>query len=360
MPSLYEELGIERTADAQEIRKAYLKLSKTQHPDKGGDAERFKVIQNAYEVLSDDQKRAVYDQTGQIQGDEMQGHPGGMPFGFPFDLGAMFGGMGGGMGGFPFGGGGGGPMQKKQKGKKAPPKIHEINLTLNDFFYGKTIQLKFAKQRFCEKCKGDGCDSMQTCTECNGTGSIERHMMIGPGMHAVSRGPCNPCAGSGKRASGTCSKCRGAKFSNQEKILKIDIEPGMKPGETMVFQNECSDHPDYEEAGDVHIVLREADEPSAFSRIGDDLTITAGITLKDCILGCQKTLEGHPGHPKGVIVNIPPGTVRGDTVTISGEGMPCRGNTRRGNLQLIISMDVTAAEKELLRTASSGLSAIFT
>jgi len=360
MRSLYEDLGVERGADSQEIRRAYLKLSKTEHPDKGGDAERFKVIQNAYEVLSDEQKRAVYDQTGQIQGDEMQGQPGGMPFGFPFDIGAMFGGMGGGMGGFPFGGGGGGGPHKRQKGKKAPPKIHEINLTLRDFFYGKMIQLKFERQRFCEKCKGDGSDNTQTCGECNGSGNVERHMMIGPGMHAVSRGPCGPCGGSGKRSVGTCSKCRGSKFSNHEKILKIDIEPGMKPGETMVFQNECSDHPDYEEAGDVHIVLREADEPSAFSRLGDDLTITAAITLKDCLLGCQKMLEGHPAHPKGVIVNVPPGTIRGDTVTISGEGMPCRGTTRRGNLQLIISMEVTAGEKELLRTEAKSISALFT
>jgi len=354
MPSLYEDLGIDRSADSQEIRRAYLKLSKTEHPDKGGDAERFKVIQNAYEVLSDEQKRAVYDQTGQIQGDETQGHPGGMPFGFPFDIGAMF----GGMGGFPFGGGGG-PMQRRQKGKKAPPKIHEINLTLRDFFYGKIIQLKFERQRFCEKCKGDGSDTTQSCSDCNGSGTVERHMMIGPGMHAVSRGPCGPCGGAGKRSVGTCSKCRGAKFSNHEKILKIDIEPGMKPGETMIFQSECSDHADYEEAGDVHIVLREADEPSAFNRIGDDLTFTVSIGLKDCLLGCQKLLEGHPAHPKGVLVNIPPGTIRGDTVTISGEGMPCRGTAQRGNLQLIISMEVTGAEKELLRTASKSFSSIF-
>lgn len=355
MPSLYEDLGVERNADIKEIRKAYLKLSKTEHPDKGGDAERFKVIQNAYDVLSDEQKRAIYDQTGQIQGDEMQGQPGGMPFGFPFDIGAMF----GGMGGFPFGGGGGGQMNQRQKGKKAPPKIHEINLTLRDFFYGKIIQLKFERQRFCQQCKGQGSDSMQSCNDCNGSGSVERHMVIGPGMHAVSRGPCNPCGGVGKRPVGTCSKCRGAKFSNHEKILKIDIEPGMKPGETMKFQNECSDHPDYEEAGDVHIILREADETSAFNRIGDDLTITVSISLKDSLLGCQKMLEGHPAHPKGVIVNIPPGTIRGDTVVITGEGMPCRGTTQRGNLQLIISMEVSANEKELLRNASKSLSALF-
>ena len=361
MPSsLYEDLGVERGADPQEIRRAYLKLSKTEHPDKGGDAERFKVIQNAYEVLSDEQKRAVYDQTGQIQGDEQQGHPGGgMPFGFPFDIGAMFGGMGGGFP-FPGMGGGGGGGQRRQKGKKAPPKIHEINLTLRDFFYGKTIQLKFERQRFCDKCSGEGTDTVQSCGECNGSGQVERHMMIGPGMHAVSRGPCGACVGAGKRGYGTCSKCRGAKFSNQEKILKIEIEPGMKPGETMTFANECSDHPDFEEAGDVHIVLREADETSPFSRIDNDLTITVAITLKDCLLGCQRTLDGHPAHPKGVIVNIPPGTIRGDTVVIAGEGVPLRSTVQRGNLQLIVSMEITGAEKEILRNARGAIGSMFT
>ena len=347
-------MGVERGADPQEIRRAYLKLSKTEHPDKGGNADRFKVIQNAYEVLSDERKRSIYDQTGQVQGDEMQQQGGGgMPFGFPFDIGAMFGGMGG---GFPFPGmGGGGPGQRPPKRKKAPPKIHEINLTLRDFFYGKTIQLKFERQKFCTKCNGDGSDSLQQCGECNGSGSVERHMMIGPGMHAVSRGPCGPCGGAGKRAQGICSKCRGAKFSNHEKILKIDIEPGMKPGETMPFANECSDHPDFEEPGDVHIVLREADEPSSFSRIDNDLTNTVNITLSDCLLGCQKTLDGHPAHPKGLVVNIPPGTIRGDTVVIQGEGMPYFGNAKRGNLQLIISMEVTAAEKELLKNNAQAI-----
>jgi DnaJ homolog subfamily A member 2 len=360
--SLYENLGVERGADPQEIRKAYLKLSKTEHPDKGGDAERFKVIQNAYEVLSDERKRSIYDQTGQIQGDEQQqggGMPGGMPFGFPFDIGSMFGGMGG---GFPFGGMGGmhgGGPQRRQKGKKAPQKIHEINLTLRDFFYGKIIQLKFERQRFCDKCNGEGSDTMQSCSECNGSGAVERHMMIGPGMQAISRGPCGACVGAGKRASGTCSKCRGQKFSNHEKILKIDIEPGMKPGDNMLFPNECSDNHDYEEPGDVNIVMREADEPSAFSRLEDDLTITVNITLQDSLLGCKKTLEGHPAHPKGLVVDIPAGTIRGETVVIHGEGMPCRSTVKRGNLQLIISMEVNASEKEILRKNAAAIASMF-
>ena len=358
MRSLYEVLGVERNADPGEIRKAYLKLSKTEHPDKGGDAERFKSISQAYETLSDEQKRNYYDQTGQIQGEEQGGvqNGGGMPF--PFDLGAMFGGMGfgGPFGGMPFGGGGG----PKQKRPKAPSKSHEIHLTLRDFFYGKIIQLKFERQRFCEQCKGNGAATTERCGQCNGAGMQERHIMIGPGMHAVSRGPCEKCTGSGKMPSGTCSKCNGAKFSNHEKILSIDVEPGMNPGETLTFQNECSDHPDYEQPGDVHIIMREADERSPFTRMGDDLSIVVNITLADSLLGCQRVLQGHPGHQNGLTVTIPAGTLRGDTITVKNEGMPRRATTQRGNLQITVSMDLKHEEREKILRNADLIRKIFT
>ena len=362
MPSLYETLGVDRSADPGEIRKAYLKLSKTEHPDKGGDAERFKSISQAYETLSDEEKRNYYDQTGQIQGEEQGGgaHPGGIPF--PFDLGAMFGGMGfgggGPFGGMPFGGGGGNAV--KQKRPKAPPKSHEINLTLRDFFYGKTIQLKFERQRFCVQCKGNGAATTERCASCNGSGAQERHIMIGPGMHAVSRGPCDTCAGVGKKPSGTCSKCNGSKFSNHEKILSIDVQPGMNPGETITFQNECSDHPDYEQPGDVHIIMREADEHSSFTRIGDELSIVVNICLEESLLGCERILQGHPAHPRGLTVTIPPGTIRGDTLMIKGEGMPRRGTTQRGNLQMTISMELKQDEKEKIIKNADMIRKIFT
>jgi len=362
MSSLYETLGVDKNADPGEIRRAYLKLSKTEHPDKGGSAERFKTIQNAYEVLSDEQKRSYYDQTGQIQGEDGGGGGGnGMPF--PFDLGAMFGGMGfgggGPFGGMNFGGGGGGPVPNRKR-PKAPSKTHEISLSLRDYFFGKKINLKFERQRFCEQCKGNGSARMDTCGVCNGSGTQERHMMIGPGMHAVSRGPCGQCSGSGKKPTGTCSKCNGSKFSNHEKILTIDIEPGMNPGESMTFPNECSDHPDYEQPGDVHIILREADETSVFTRIGDELSVVVSISLADSLLGCQRALHGHPGHTNALVVSIPAGTLRGDTITIRGEGMPRRGTTQRGNLQITISMDLKPEERSAIAKHADTIRSIFT
>lgn len=362
--SLYERLGVERGADAQEIRRAYLKLSKTEHPDKGGSEERFKEIQQAYEVLSDDQQRAFYDQTGQLPGEGGGGGgpPGGMPFGFGgggmpfhFDIGSMFGGMFGG------GGPGGGQMHRRPRAPKAPPKSHEINLTLHDFFYGKTIKLKFDRQKFCETCKGEGAESFETCNNCGGTGMRQSVMMIGPGMQAVSRSPCGPCGGEGKQIRSACKTCNGLKFQSQEKVLTCKIEPGAKPGDVITFPNECSDQHEFMEPGDVNIILKEADESSNFTRVGDDLTIVVQVTLTEALLGTKKVLRGHPAHPAGLEITIPAGVMRGDHVNIRGEGFP-RGPSggARGNLQITMAVDVTPAEKELLVVRRAALEAALT
>ena len=344
--SLYEDLGIQNGADSQEIRRAYLKLSKTEHPDKGGSEERFKKIQQAYEILSDDGKKQFYDQTGQIPGQEeqQQGPFGG---GIPFDLAGMFGGMfNGGMQGNPF-------MQgqshsRQMKRPKGPAKVHEIGLTLHDFFYGKTSQLKFQRQKFCEDCKGNGSTNFKQCRDCNGSGVRETRVMFGPGMQAIQRGPCGACSGEGKQSEGVCGTCRGMKFKTHEKILTIRIEPGMKSGDTIEYPNECSDQHEYNEPGDVHIVLRENDDNLTFTRMGDDLSTLININLSEALLGCQRLLNGHPAHPNGLTVTIPPGTMNGDVVNVSGEGMPRRSTKLRGNLQMTILINVLAKEKEIL------------
>lgn len=348
--SLYDRLGLSRDVDGQEIRKAYLKMSKTEHPDKGGDAERFKQIQEAYEILSDDQSRAFYDQTGQVPGQEQEQQQG-MPFQFPFNMGAM-----GGIFGSMFGG-----MHKQQvrKQQKAPPKSHEIGLTLRDFFYGKRLEIKFERQKFCPQCKGQGSETFETCGQCNGSGVQETHMMIGPGMVAVNRGPCNPCNSTGKQASTPCTNCRGSKFISQEKSLSITIEPGMSPGEILKFKNECSDNHDYEEPGDVHIILREGDDTQRIVRIEDTLHVTHTINLSQGLLGSEFKLYGHPAHPDGLLVKVPIGTMKGDTITVVGEGMPLRGTTRRGNLNVSIALEVNKSELECLVKNHQVLQAIF-
>lgn len=358
--TLYEQLGLQQGADPQDIRKAYLRLSKTEHPDKGGSEERFKKIQEAYEVLSDDQKRAFYDQTGQLPGEAQQegGH------GMPFDIGSMFGGMFG--GGMPFGMHGmpgmpgmhfaGSHQQKRQKG---PPKVLEVGLTLHDFFYGKTSQLKFKRQKFCADCKGVGATSFSNCGVCGGSGVQEQHVMFGPGIKAIQRGPCVGCNGEGKKQNGPCGGCHGMKFKTHEKMLSITIEPGMSPGDIIEFYGESSDQHEYEEPSDVHIVLQENDDNLTLTRLGDDLSTVVNITVKSALIGCTYMVQGHPAHVNGLNVVIPAGTMRGDVVTVKGEGMPRRGTTQRGNLQITVSVDITQNERELLVKNVELLKSIF-
>lgn len=362
---LYETLGLERGADSGEIRKAYLRLSRTAHPDKGGSEEEFKKIQQAYEVLSDDQSRAFYDQTGQIPGEEGGGGGGppggGMPF--PFDIGSMFGGMfGGGFGpgGMPFGPGRPAGV-KQQKRPKGPPKIHEIGLTLRDFFYGKKFQMKFERQKFCGGCKGEGAEAFEPCGVCGGQGFRQQNIMIGPGMMASSRAPCGPCGGEGKTVKKVCKGCNGSKFQKEEKVLVATVEPGMRPGETLVFERECSDQQEYAEPGDVHIVLREAEESAGgLRRAGDDLAAVLTVPFRVALLGGKEVLRGHPAHPDGIAITIPTGSMRGDVIRIEGEGMPRKIiGGGRGTLSVTLSVDVTEEDKRVLREKKELLEGVF-
>lgn len=362
---LYKVLGIERGVDKEEIRRAYKRLSMKHHPDKGGKEDDFKAVSRAHDILSDDRKRQIYDMTGSVEGEGESSGGGGNPFGggspfgpggpggFPFDFGSIFGMFGAG------GPGGGQPNGPRVRRAKAPPKVHEIPLTLSDFYNGRTIQIQFERQKFCDGCKGDGCKTFTSCNGCQGRGFVEHVMMIAPGMQAVQRGPCAQCGGEGKQPGIACSTCKGRKFTTHEKVLTIRVEPGMKLQEMLVFERECSDNHEFVEAGDVHIVLTEADETTIFKREGTTLHVNLQLTLAECLLGCQKTLEGHPGYPDGLVVDIPPGLMSGTTFTVEGKGMPRRPEGGHGTLLCHIRVVVSDSEREKLTSQSVMLRAIF-
>ena len=371
--NLYKILGIERDADKDEVRKAYKKLSMKHHPDKGGNEEDFKAISKANDILSDDRKRQIYDSTGSIEGETPQnemphGFPGGNPFGgnpfggnpfggggMPFDFGSMFNMFG--QGG-PQGGPTNGPRVRKAK---APPKVHEIPLTLSDFYHGRTIQIQFERQKFCSGCKGEGCKNFVSCGPCNGRGVIEQVIQIAPGMQAIQRGHCAHCMGEGRAPGPACTVCKGKKFTTHEKSLDVKIEPGMKIRELLVFEKECSDNHEYLEAGDVHIILTEAEDTShVFKRDGQNLHVSVQFTLSECLLGCQKTFTGHPGYPEGLVVTFPPGIMSGNVYVAEGKGMPRRPEGGHGNLLCAVRVVVGDSEREKLVAQSALIRAIFT
>ena len=138
-------------------------------------------------------------------------------------------------------------------------------------------------------------------------------MQMGPGFAAINRQPCGSCSAKGRIPGRSCEKCHTRKFMTQEKTLHANIEPGMRPGEVLVFANECSDDPQYMEPGDVNIILQEADEQNnAWKRIEDDLYTDLAITLKECLLGAEKQITTHPGYPGGLAVVVPVGAQHND------------------------------------------------
>jgi molecular chaperone DnaJ len=345
----YEVLKLQRGATSQQIRESYKTLVRTEHPDKGGDAESFKRIQKAYEILKDESKRSFYDATGQIPGDNASSAPQDMPFQ-------------GGVGGFPFGGMGGIPVDihnlfgmfnngasrtrpRTKKQGKAPPRATQIALTLKDFFYGKTIGIQLERQRFCKDCKGEGSTSMRECEDCKGSGTKTQVVQMGPFM-MQNQGPCDKCNGGGKQKGDACWGCKGSGMIKEEKKLETRIEPGMAPGETIVFAGESSDTHEYTLAGDVLIELQEAEEDNVWERKGDDLCIAVEISWSESIVGCSVRIEGHPGFSEACVFPIPPCSRNGDVVVVKGYGMPKKGSSVRGNALLTVQVkEATSSEK---------------
>jgi DnaJ family protein A protein 2 len=345
---LYSLLGVSRSADDDEIRKSYRKLCLTHHPDKGGKVEFFQKIQTAYEILSNPEKKQMYDTTGSI---DEQPHMGG-----GVDIGSIFANMFGNNFN-PFDQVPGMPGRTKRQ--KPQSKIHEIPVSLKDFYYGKQFKIHFERQKFCEGCKGEGYSTFNSCSRCNGRGVVEQHMMVGPGMMAVSRGPCESCNGKGKSGSNKCKKCNGNKYFSQEKVLDIQLEGGMKKGDSLLFNNECSDDPNFQEPGDVHIFFTEADESIDVSRDGNNLIGMCNISFTESILGTSFIIKNHPKYPNGFEIKIPKGTMNGETIIVLNEGMPKRYSKQFGNFLLKVDIIISESEKEILLIKEKDLRNIF-
>jgi DnaJ family protein A protein 2 len=344
--NLYSVLGVNRNADTAEIRTAYKQLAREHHPDKGGDPEKFKDLQQAHEILSDDSKRRNYDMTGSTTEQPEQSMN--TPFGMPNVFSQMFGGM------FPGGPGGpGGPGQGQgQKRGKGPGKNQEIPLRLDDFYKGRSLNIKLGRQIFCKGCKGNGGASTKICEQCHGRGQVNQMINMGP-IQMMAQTPCHPCNGKGSQPVGRCSNCGGNGMTHEEKTMDIKVEPGMMPGTTMVFPGMCSDHPGFTEAGDVTVILREGAEinrdTDQWDREGTRLKTTITVNLTEALLGCIKMIKGHPGYPNGLPLEIPVGVQNMWSGTFSGLGMPVRGTPRYGDAVITILVKPTEIEIQSLK-----------
>ena len=350
--SLYDDLGIKKGADSSEVKKAFMKLAKTHHPDKGGDAEEFKKIQRAYEVLSDDDKRQMYDMTGQVPGEGGDGgggggvgFPGGFPPGFPgggafnFDIGSLFG-----MFGQQMGGNG----QVRKRAGKPPPKVEHLALGIDKFYFGHSFQIKIDRQRFCQTCGGDGAKRKESCGTCNGTGTHTQTINM-HGMMMQSRGPCGNCSGKGMRITLACDTCTGSGKISEKKVLDARVQPGMRVGDTLVFDGACSEIPEFEKAGDLHIVIDQSEDTKGWKRNGDNLEVGLVLSLAESLTGYVARLDGHPAYTDGLFVKVPAASFTGDVYCIAGLGMPVKGATGSyGDLYIRIQVTVKLTERRIL------------
>jgi len=353
---LYGVLGIERNVDAGEIRKAWMRLAKTHHPDKGGNPEDFKKIQTAFEVLSDDKSRQMYDMTGQMPGEGGGGGGGGPPPGFPgfaFDIGSLFGMFGPHMGGGGPGGSGGGHTRKRPG--KPPAKVEQVGVTLAQFYSGHSFHICLDRHRFCSTCSGDGAKRKDSCGVCHSTG-IQSQIINMNGMTMHSRGPCGACSGKGFKVTEQCGACSGSGKLSEKKVLEARVIPGTQAGDVIIFDEACSEVPEFERAGDLHIRLDRIGDTGGWERAGakgQNLEFGVSITLAESLVGCIIRVNGHPAHVNGLFLNIPPASFTGDVYCISGLGMPIRGEAGVfGDLYVKIQVTVKLSERRILANAA--------
>eukprot|EP00934_Nitzschia_sp_Nitz4_P000603 Nitzschia sp. Nitz4//scaffold255_size41878//35876//37226//NITZ4_007412-RA/size41878-augustus-gene-0.44-mRNA-1//-1//CDS//3329544392//603//frame0 len=307
---LYEVLGVPKTADEKEIKKAYRKLAVKHHPDKGGDEHMFKEINAAYEILSDPKKRELYDKYG-LEGVESEGGPGG-PGGE--DLFSMF-----------FGGGGGGG--RRAGPRKGPSIQHPIKVSLEDLYNGKTVKLAVSRKVIV----GDS----KECETCGGQGAVMEVRQIGPGMITQMQRACSACQGQGTTA----------KTKTERKVLECHVEKGMQHNQKITFRGMADETPG-RETGDVHFIVQEK-EHSLFKRKGADLLLMKEISLNQALTGFSFRFNHLDG--RDVIMKTRPGQVihceadeqdSGRTMPymmkVPNEGMPSRGNPFvKGNLYVV-------------------------
>ena len=301
---LYETLGVEKDASKKDIRKQYMKLSRTHHPDKGGDEHKFKEISAAYEILSDDDKRAQYDKYGLegVSGDG-EGGSGGE------DLFSMFFGGGG-----RSRGGGGGP-------KKGPSVNHPLKVSLEDLYNGKTVKLAVNRKVI----QG----TPITCQHCKGQGVVVYTRQLGPGMITQQQVRCDQCDGQGQKCT----------FKTERKVLEVHVEKGMRESDKITFRG-MSDEVPKMEPGDINFIVQEK-EHELFKRKGADLLIVKEVSLNQALCGYSWKIKHLDGRV--LIIKSKPGEVIKPEMNtkealpfvkvLPDEGMPSKGNPFvRGNL----------------------------
>ncbi len=349
----YEVLGVKKGASEDELKKAYRKLAKENHPDlHPGDKEceaRFKEINEAYEVLSDPDKRAKYDQFGHAAFDPSQGFGGGGGFG-GFEgfggFGDIFSDIFG--GGFGFGGGGGRNPNAPRKGDNLRA---TVNIKFEEAAFGVKKDVFVSKIEQCPDCKGTGCaegTTAEVCPDCKGTGTVMSTKRTPFGMVQSSE-QCPKCRGRGKIIHSTCKTCRGMGSVRRQHKVSVSIPAGIDDGQTISLKGQGNAGLNGGPAGDLLITVLV--QPHArFERDGASILLDQEISFSQAALGAEVEVPTLDGKVK---LNIPEGTQTGTTFRLKGKGVPFLHNGGRGDqfvtVNVAVPRSMTSTQKNALR-----------
>ena len=352
----YEVLGVARNANADEIKKAYRKAAIKYHPDKNpGDKEaeeKFKEAAEAYDVLSNQDKRARYDQFGHagMSGAAGGGFGGGGFGGFSMeDIFSQFGDIFGGH----FGGFGGGSRGGARVSRGSDIRV-KVKLTLSEIANGTTKKLKINKTIACDKCGGTGAkdsSSYATCSTCNGSGYVTRveNTFFG---RMQTQGVCPTCGGSGKVITAKCDKCGGEGVVRGEEVVEIKIPAGVGEGMAVTVSGKGNAARQGGIAGDLLVMIEEEHNPELI-RDGNDLIHNLNLTVTTCILGGEVEVPTIDGRAK---IKIPAGTHAGKVFRLRGKGLPDVNGYGRGDILIVVDITIpdtlSSKERELVEALS--------
>lgn len=338
----YTTLGVPRNATKDDIKKAYRRLAHQYHPDKGGDEARFKEVNEAYQVLSDDEKRAQYDQFGRVfEGGQQQGGfewPGGIRFDFgeggrgfaDFDFSDVFEDF------FGMGFGGGGRSRtRERKGKNIQV---DLEISFEESIFGGKREIELTKLSRCSRCNGSGGEPGTTqikCSACEGRGNIQKTQRTFLGSF-TQVSTCQECNGTGKRPETKCSQCRGKGIEQAVERLEIFIPKGSNDGEVLKMTGKGEASLQGGAPGDLFARVRVAPH-KVFKRQGDDVVMQLPIRISQSLLGDTIEVETLDGIIK---LKIPEGTQPGDILKVRGKGAFAASGYGRGNLLVEIRVDL--------------------
>ncbi|MEA3319944.1 MAG: molecular chaperone DnaJ [Bacillota bacterium] len=341
----YEVLGVSKSASKDEIKKAYRKLSKQYHPDinKADDAaDKFKEIKEAYEVLSDDQKKAHYDQFGHT--DPNQGFGGGAGFdgGFGFEdiFETFFGGQGGG---------------RRRRDPNAPRQGADLQYTMTLSFeeaaFGKETTIEIPVEETCDTCTGTGAKpgtKVETCSQCRGTGqeSVEQNTPFG---RIVNRRTCSKCNGTGKSIPNKCATCHGAGRVKKRNKIKVNIPAGVDEGQQLRVAGKGESGVNGGPAGDLYVVFH-VRRHEFFERDGDDVYCEMPITFAQAALGDEVEVPTLHGKVK---LKVPAGTQTGTNFRLKGKGIANVRGYGQGDqhikIRVVTPTKLSEKQKQLIR-----------